>query len=230
MDKGTIPIYLCKVAESYLRNNFEQVECRGCETLLTACFLLFSPEDDNSVTWRLKARIVESDRKLISYATSINRAPSRDNTRLGIQVTAELEAFPWQRVVRQTVSAVRKYRNLRGGVCYHGCLTVINRSSRKPVRRRVRVPPLWPWQSYEATKGKSQICDSKIWSRVPRDSNPRKTALTRSSSNGKRQTRPLVRESYSHQETSKCLTVIKWLLYSKTEPTYNNSVLLNTFL
>jgi hypothetical protein len=43
-------------------------------------------------------------------------------------------------------------------------------------------------------KGKSQICDSKIWSQVPRDSDPRKTALARASSMYKRQTRPFVRE------------------------------------
>jgi hypothetical protein len=42
--------------------------------------------------------------------------------------------------------------------------------------------------------GKSQIRDSKIWSRVPRDSDPRKTALARPSSIYKRQTRTLVRE------------------------------------
>jgi hypothetical protein len=43
-------------------------------------------------------------------------------------------------------------------------------------------------------KEKSQMWDSKIWSRVPRDSDPRKTALTRANSICKRQIRPLVRE------------------------------------
>jgi hypothetical protein len=43
-------------------------------------------------------------------------------------------------------------------------------------------------------KGKSRIWDSKIWSRVPRDSDPRKTALTRASSIYETQTCPLVRE------------------------------------
>jgi hypothetical protein len=38
-------------------------------------------------------------------------------------------------------------------------------------------------------KGKSHIWDSKIWSRVQRDSDPRKTALARTSSIYKRQTR-----------------------------------------
>jgi hypothetical protein len=58
-------------------------------------------------------------------------------------------------------------------------------------------------------EGKSQIWDSKIGSWVPRGSNSRMTALARASSNCKRQTRPLVRESVPHQQTNNCLTVIK---------------------
>jgi hypothetical protein len=57
-------------------------------------------------------------------------------------------------------------------------------------------------------KGKSQIWDSKIWSRVPRDSGPRKTALTRVSIIYKRQTRPLVREGASQKQDRNCQTVI----------------------
>jgi hypothetical protein len=41
--------------------------------------------------------------------------------------------------------------------------------------------------------GKSQIWESKIWSRVPRDSDSRKTTLAKASSIYKRQTCPLVR-------------------------------------
>jgi hypothetical protein len=58
-------------------------------------------------------------------------------------------------------------------------------------------------------KRKSRIWDSKIWSRVPKDSDPRMTALARTSSNCKRQTRPLVRDSATHQQTRNFLTVIK---------------------
>jgi hypothetical protein len=64
-------------------------------------------------------------------------------------------------------------------------------------------------------KGKSRIWDSKSWSRVPRDSDPRVTALARASSNCKRQTRSLVRERERapYQQTRNCLTVIKiWSL------------------
>jgi hypothetical protein len=43
-------------------------------------------------------------------------------------------------------------------------------------------------------RGKSQIWDSKVWLRVQRDSDPRKTILASASSIYKSQTRPLVRE------------------------------------
>jgi hypothetical protein len=58
-------------------------------------------------------------------------------------------------------------------------------------------------------KGKSRVWDSKLWSRVPRDSDPKMTLLPRVSSNCKRQTRPLVRDSAPHQQTRVCLAVIK---------------------
>jgi hypothetical protein len=55
-------------------------------------------------------------------------------------------------------------------------------------------------------KGKSQIGDSKIWSRVPRDSDPRKTALARASGTYKRQTRPFVREGAPRNQERNCQT------------------------
>jgi hypothetical protein len=58
-------------------------------------------------------------------------------------------------------------------------------------------------------KGKSRIWDSKIWSRVPRNSDMRMIVLARVSSSCKRQTRPVVREGAPHQQTRNCLTVIK---------------------
>jgi hypothetical protein len=57
-------------------------------------------------------------------------------------------------------------------------------------------------------KGKSHIWDSKIWSRVPRDSDTRKTALARASSIYKRQTRPIVREGAPQKQDRNCQTVI----------------------
>jgi hypothetical protein len=56
--------------------------------------------------------------------------------------------------------------------------------------------------------GKSQIWDSKIWSRVPRDSDPRKIVLGRPSSIYKRQTRPLVREGVPQKQDRNCQIVI----------------------
>jgi hypothetical protein len=58
-------------------------------------------------------------------------------------------------------------------------------------------------------KGKSLILGNKMWSRVPRDWDPKITALARTSSNCKRQTRPLVRENAQHQQTRNILTIIK---------------------
>jgi hypothetical protein len=53
-------------------------------------------------------------------------------------------------------------------------------------------------------KGKSQNWDSKIQSRDPWDSGPRKTALVRAISIYKRQTRPLVRDGASQKQDRNC--------------------------
>jgi hypothetical protein len=53
-------------------------------------------------------------------------------------------------------------------------------------------------------KKKSRVGKSKIWSRVPRDSDPRKTALARASSIYKRQNRHLVREGAPQKQDRKC--------------------------
>jgi hypothetical protein len=57
-------------------------------------------------------------------------------------------------------------------------------------------------------KGKSYIWDTNIWSRVPRDSDLRKTTLARISSIYKRQTHPLVREAAPQKQDRNCQTVI----------------------
>jgi hypothetical protein len=57
-------------------------------------------------------------------------------------------------------------------------------------------------------KGKSQIWESKIWSQVPSDLDPRKTALARASSIYKRQTHPLVRESAPQKQDRNCQRLI----------------------
>jgi hypothetical protein len=54
----------------------------------------------------------------------------------------------------------------------------------------------------------SQIWESKVWSRVPRDSDPRKTTLARASSIYKRQTRPLDREGALQKQDYNCQRVI----------------------
>jgi hypothetical protein len=58
-------------------------------------------------------------------------------------------------------------------------------------------------------KGSLESETVKIWSRDSRDSDPIMTALARTSSNCKQQTRPLVRESAPHVQTRNCMTAIK---------------------
>jgi hypothetical protein len=73
-------------------------------------------------------------------------------------------------------------------------------------------------------KGKSQIWDSKIWSQVPRDLDPRMISLARASSTYKRQTRPLIREGApqeqdrnSHTSNKDLVVSPRWVLFSKSD-------------
>jgi hypothetical protein len=65
-----------------------------------------------------------------------------------------------------------------------------------------------PASRRRSQKGKSQIWESEIWSQVPRDSDPRKTTLARTSILYKRQTGPLVREGAPQNQDCKCRIVI----------------------
>jgi hypothetical protein len=80
--------------------------------------------------------------------------------------------------------------------------------SQNPCGGRVEYLHRDPASRRRRRKGKSQIWDSKIWSQVPRDSDPRMTALVRVSSIYKRQTRPLVREGSPQKQDRNCETVI----------------------
>jgi hypothetical protein len=64
-------------------------------------------------------------------------------------------------------------------------------------------------------QGESQIWESKIWTWVPRDSDPRKTRLARTSSIYKRQSRPLVWEGASQNQDRKCQRVIYLVMSPK---------------
>jgi hypothetical protein len=95
---------------------------------------------------------------------------------------------------------------------FHTCGGGVEYLHRDPASRRRR------------RKGKSQIWDSKIWSQVPRDLNPRKIALARASNTYKRHTRPLVREDAPQEQDRNCHTSNKdlvvsprWVLYSKID-------------
>jgi hypothetical protein len=102
-------------------------------------------------------------------------------------------------------------KSLEVSQCNSPCGGGIEYLHRDPASRRRR------------RKGKSQMWDSKIWSRDPRDSDQRKIALARASSIYKSQTRPLVREG-APQEDRNCHTsnkdlVVspKWVPYTKTD-------------
>jgi hypothetical protein len=73
----------------------------------------------------------------------------------------------------------------------------------------LNVSTLNPASRRRRQEEKCRIWDSKIWSQMPRDSNPKITALARASSSCKRQTRPLVRESAPHQQIGNSLAAIK---------------------
>jgi hypothetical protein len=95
----------------------------------------------------------------------------------------------WQTVSRTVTVRLTEWRR-------NPCGGEVEYLHREPASRRRR------------RKGKSQISDSKIWPRVPRDSDQRKTALAKTSSIYKRQTHPLVREGAPQKEDGNCQRVI----------------------
>jgi hypothetical protein len=121
--------------------------------------------------------------------------------------------FTRQRVHRQPVTTEMRTGPLRWGVFY----TVRPPKTRVDRRQLTERDPCGgefeylhhdPANHSRRRKGKSQIWESKIWSRVPRDSEPRKTALARASSMYIWQTRSLVREETSQKQDRNCQTVI----------------------
>jgi hypothetical protein len=166
----------------------------------------------------------------------VNAFPS--TTRIGVQCHATVLAlwftarsviltveswYPRQRNVQSTATVGCDMINCWERCCIFGrlngyvqrwtpCGGGIEYFHRDPTSRRRR------------RKGKSQIWDSKIWSRVPRDSDQREIALARASSIYKRQTRHLVREGAPQEQDRICHTSNKdldvspkWVLYTKTD-------------
>jgi hypothetical protein len=102
--------------------------------------------------------------------------------------TKHVHGFPWIRA-----SLYKKpYRLFRAYPCGAG----VEYLHRDPVCHRRR------------RKGKSQIWDSNIWPRAPRDSDPRKTVLARTINIYKRQACPLVREGAPRKQDRNCQTLI----------------------
>jgi hypothetical protein len=72
---------------------------------------------------------------------------------------------------------------------------------------------------------KSETAKYGLKSQVPRDSDPRKTALARASSTYKRQTRPLVREGAPQEQDRNRHTINKYLVISDFQYFYNKTYL-----
>jgi hypothetical protein len=137
----------------------------------------------NIVTWGLKARILE--REVTSIAM----------LRHGKHVMVLLSEYSLLRNGHHMSAATLTHATIEN--CWRQCFLP------GPCGGYIRRP------DGQARLGESRIWDSKIRSRVPRDSGLRMTVLARASNNCKRQTRPLVRESAPHQQTRNCLAVIK---------------------
>jgi hypothetical protein len=89
----------------------------------------------------------------------------------------------------------------------------VRKNSGRWISRRLEAPVFWPVRSTCTTSEfeEPQISESKMWSSVLRDLHPRKTVLSRPSSNCtyKLQIRYLVGEVAPHQLTRNSLKVIK---------------------
>jgi hypothetical protein len=64
--------------------------------------------------------------------------------------------------------------------------------------------------------------ESKIWSRIPKDMDPRKTALASASSIYKRQTRPIVRKGAPEKQDRNCQRVINIWSWARDGPRHQD--------
>jgi hypothetical protein len=169
----------------------------------------------NTVTWQLKAAICPSaGRGFTEGATAGRRI---------VGTRFHRNEYDWRSNALHTESR-RFLGNAWRNVSLHTATklqsTITAKNAITPLLKEVRLKPTSGRDSTEylhrtpashrrRRKGKSQIWDSKIWSRVSRDSDPKMTWLVKASRNCTWQNRPLVKESAPHQQTSICLTVIQ---------------------
>jgi hypothetical protein len=125
---------------------------------------------------------------------------SRVNTFLRLRKHASTKTIPGPSLGNSPLNtSFNNWEIMGSGVFCETRTEVINREHRisciyNPCGGGVEYLHRDPASHRRPRKGKSKICDSKIWSRVPRDSDLRRTALVRASSMYKWQTRSLVRE------------------------------------
>jgi hypothetical protein len=127
-------------------------------------------------------------------ARQLLRNKQRDNGRYYAAIRAKQWKYCWRRSF--LCGPLQGYNTLPKVSCIHPCGGRVEYLHRDTASRRRR------------RRGKSQIWDSKIWLRMPRDSDPRKTTLARTSSVYKKQTRPLVREGPPQKQYRNCQRII----------------------
>jgi hypothetical protein len=125
----------------------------------------------------------------------------------GIQSYRHRESRPTKEALLDALFSLQSERKL----CIYRAMSI---RARHPCGGGVEYLHCDPASRRRRRKGKSQIWESKIWSRVRRDSDPRKTKLARASSIYKRQTRPLVREGSPQKQDRNCQRVINILSWA----------------
>jgi hypothetical protein len=127
-----------------------------------------------------------NDREMGGYIRAVS------GQRLGIHVPAATDANATMTHIFSIWSVPECYKQWSSNPCGGG-VEYLRRAPASSRRRR---------------KGKSEIWDSKTWSRVPRDSDPRKTTLARTIRVYKKQTRSLGRDGAPQKQGRNCQRVI----------------------
>jgi hypothetical protein len=163
------------------------------------------------VLWHVHP-LLGADREIGDCTMAVARQPPANNQRDGV-FCAVRKATVWynNNWLRQQTRTQQWYAYRENVFSTRTVLRCCNqdKSRYSPCAGGVEYLHRSPESRRRRQKGKSRIWDSKIWSQVPEDSDPRMTAVATASSYCKRQTRPLVREGAPHQQTHNCLTVIK---------------------
>jgi hypothetical protein len=146
----------------------------------------FPSASKNIMTWRPEAEIVKPEEKSIARQRLCKHIPTEANARnnrRAVFPVVHTALVVTQRCGKHISEALTQHATMDEEVFSVGdAPKLYNEDLRQPASRKRR------------QKGKSLIWDSKIWSRVPRDSDPKMTRLAKASTNCKWQTHPVVRK------------------------------------